>query len=671
MNNGNKLVWIGFLVLAALGGWIVMGVLDDSSGRHTGPLDIGSAAGDREEPTDPAAADSVVPTRQIETVGAPVTVRSTAGGTATVALKAFEEDAEARPLVGIVRDREGEPVVGARVAVRLHGYSSGGRMTAGAVVGSTLTDEQGMYSLEGFARLGERYVLDVTHPEFARHRVDVVDPLAPATMTQDIVMWEGVNVSGVVTSAAGQPLGGVDVVVYDLELRAIIPDGVEEGSTRTDEEGRYDIGRLCTGMKRVVARTPGFASSQRSPLRLSDSLDAVDFTLSAGHHIAGHVLDADTGEGIANVTVRAAAVTHSTTRHAPGSNARLRPPPGNVGESVKTGPDGSFRIDGLAKGYHLISIVDGPGKGATTNASVGDEKVVLKARLRGVVSGVVIDADTGSPIPRFSVALARGERAAMVPSASFQRVADDNGAFEIMDVAPGKHHVVVTAPGYGRGSSMPIETGLGERVSGIQVRLRRGLVVHGRVVDVSGDPIGGASVAIVEEVQLPASRTHPSVLPQRRVDAGRRSARSFADGSFLMPNLSKGRYHLMVDHPEFERVETRSFDLYGTEGILELSDVVLALGATVTGTVIGEDGRPDHLAVVSAISVDRPKGRYVVPPASTDGEGKFSFRGLGAGRWKFVVTQRAGRVQLDGRASSDTQVLELTAGDRRRIEFKR
>ena len=170
------------------------------------------------------------------------------------------------------------------------------------------------------------------------------------------------------------------------------------------------------------------------------------------------------------------------------------------------------------------------------------------------------------------------------------------------------------------------------------MRLERGIVVHGRVVDDEGDPIAGAGVLIVEEVEVGASATHPGILPQRRIDAARSAGTTFADGSYLLANVGQGRFHLTVGKlPQHVSTDTESFTLIGGEGTIALSEVVLARAATVTGIVFDDAGRPDHAAVVTAFPQVRMSGGPP-SPAGTDAQGHYRLEGLRPGTWRMRLT---------------------------------
>ena len=668
MTNGNRWVAIGLVVLAAGTGYLGFRLATRAgTDTYDGPLDIGAPPAST--PRISGIGSSAGPIR-VMTDGPESTERGETSAPKSRALTVFETDVEAQPVIGLVTNTDSVPVRDARVEARLM-TARASRSLIGEVVATTSTDVRGQFSLSGFQRLGEQYVLDVTHPEYALVRTPSIDPLRPSTTMRDIVLGSGAHVAGTISNEGGTPLAGVEVTAYDLELVSLSVGGSEEGRATSDAQGRYEIKHLRGGRKRVVARAPGLANAEVSLLKVRASVETLDFKLAAGHILSGRVVDADTGAGIGDVLVRARPVGSSPTPSRGGSSVRRRPGGGfQTGETTKTAPDGSFRIAGLTRFQHVLSAVRGREEVGTINAMPGDEAVELRMRIQGAIAGRVIDAATGEPVTRFSVTVSRGPRPALVSAAATRRIADPDGAFTALDVAPGIHHVVVEAPGYATGMAGPVETGLGDRVGGVEVRLERGIVVHGRVVDDEGEPIAGAGVLIVEEVEVGASATHPGILPQRRIDAARSAGTTFADGSYLLANVGQGRFHLTVGKlPQHVSTDTESFTLIGGEGTIALSEVVLARAATVTGIVFDDAGRPDHAAVVTAFPQVRMSGGPP-SPAGTDAQGHYRLEGLRPGTWRIAVTVARGRAKMDTRNGSGGRMVTLVPGGTASVDFR-
>ena len=133
----------------------------------------------------------------------------------------------------------------------------------------------------------------------------------------------------------------------------------------------------------------------------------------------------------------------------------------------------------------------------------------------GVVTGRVVDAATGEPIPGAIVSLSRvqpspgaGRTSAAVPAESavlrsLTNQTNVNGAFEIAGVPSGRWRVQVLKDGYvafGATSSHVIEVGGGVvRVRDVQID--RGGAIEGRVRDARGTPMVRVSVLAMQQLR--------------------------------------------------------------------------------------------------------------------------------------------------------------------------
>jgi protocatechuate 3,4-dioxygenase beta subunit len=169
------------------------------------------------------------------------------------------------------------------------------------------------------------------------------------------------------------------------------------------------------------------------------------------------------------------------------------------------------------------------------------------APAKASVSGVVVRAGTGEPIPRAQVTLSRvivspgnaGQRGntVAVPQAQTQPAflppitTDEKGRFEIKDVEPGSYRAVAARNGFTRqeygqrslnGAGTVFMVASGQQVQDITFRLTPAATITGRVVDgVTGDPLPGMTIqAMRATYDANGKRTLQAAASDRTNDLG-------------------------------------------------------------------------------------------------------------------------------------------------------
>jgi hypothetical protein len=208
----------------------------------------------------------------------------------------------------------------------------------------------------------------------------------------------------------------------------------------------------------------------------------------------------------------------------------LRVGPGSAGEPVTaqatTDADGRFGLRELGPGRYLLTASrEGFAQARAVVARAGEEATVELSR-GGTLSGVVRDAGTGAPLAPFHVEARRGGRGwkLLVGAAT---VVDASGRFELRALPPGPVVLLASAPGHL--PSPEVEATVPEHpgVAEVEIRLRQGGRVSGRVTDrATGRPLAGAQVLLEGD-----GGSEPSLL-----DAGA-SAVSGDDGAFVVGGL--------------------------------------------------------------------------------------------------------------------------------------
>jgi hypothetical protein len=163
----------------------------------------------------------------------------------------------------------------------------------------------------------------------------------------------------------------------------------------------------------------------------------------------------------------------------------------------------------------------------------------------GVIRGVIVAADTGTPLRRVHVRV-MGERGPVGGLAE----TDAQGRFEVAELPAGRYHVSVSKSGYvsqsyGQRSpntpGTPIELGDGQRAERVSFSMTRGGAITGRIVDEFGEPVAGAQVTLQRYAYMNGQR--------RLVGGGMGGGEGAFDrtddlGQYRLYGLTPGEYYV-------------------------------------------------------------------------------------------------------------------------------
>jgi protocatechuate 3,4-dioxygenase beta subunit len=296
------------------------------------------------------------------------------------------------------------------------------------------------------------------------------------------------------------------------------------------------------------------------------------------------------------------------------------------------GADGVARIaltKPRAKEFHYGSDpLDPKLETATITEVSADEtaEVVIKLRRPRWLSVRVVDADSGKPVVG---AYIRYVAAAGAESGHSLGVSGGDGSLRL-PVAAGKGRLHFGLPVHGYLAQVPtatndrhdrntaVEINIPEtgEIEPVEMRLARGLVVRGIVLDEAGQPLAQARV---------------------RGETGflKFSARTDERGKFELAGLSPfSEARLIVAHPSGAAQETIAGEPEHDWGKTRKVDVELKTkkGVTLTGRVL-KDGQPESGVRVRLHrnSPANPNQFYVFDEQLTDADGRYAFVGLSPG----------------------------------------
>jgi hypothetical protein len=456
----------------------------------------------------------------------------------------------------------------------------------------------------------------------------------------------------------------------DRELRDAVV-----ARTTTDAAGRYvvsvpkDLPTLDAERRvTLLAHTAG-----RAPITGEVSLlgrPAVpDLRLAAGATAVGQLLTpgGKPAEGVRLAVVRMGRTARSSTD---GDE-----PPAGWPADVTTDAAGRYRLDGLPPGEKVWLQVQDDRFARTSFAETtgADEPIPVTLAEPRVLAGRVSDRETERPLPGARVAVTVGSgttvhdhfaQLATDPTAAdgpaeFDARTDAEGRFRL-PLPPAENVQVFFYPPDGGAYAaqwVKLVWGEGESNRDINVRMRPGVPVEGRVVDEDGRPVAGAT-AYYQNVRSTSTTTNRALGMVFR-DAGTLTDR---DGRFRLVAMP-GACNIGVVGPTPEYrlhdytprlcptcgvAHLRSYDHARAELTLDRAAppepirLVLRRSVSVIGRAVGPDGEPIAEGVAVCRSVVHPLNGQV-PRALPIRNGRFELPGCIPGRTYPVLLFDAAR----------------------------
>jgi protocatechuate 3,4-dioxygenase beta subunit len=584
--------------------------------------------------------------------------------------------ARAATLVGRVVDPDGAPIEGARVQVLKSGENVFRtfmrRMEGEAAV---RTGKDGSFRATRIAP-GENQRLDVRHDDFEERALGGIS-LAPGAVRSGltVVMRRGLTLRGVVKDEEGRLLAGAEVDLSSarsiragrggMQMEMIGPGNQVRRETGAD--GRFEFRGLKPGDYAVGARRSGFARASIDPVKVAEkrAAEPIELVLKPGATISG-VLHDKLGNGASGWYVAAR-----------GSSQGGGPPlgPGTNRSEDPTGPDGAFLLEGLTAGEtYELQVLGGWGLGPRKSGVVAPaDGIDLTVTGTGQIRGRVVDGDSGRAIPDFQVRYqpdAQGGMRFMMRMGpgrgrgpyERQPFHAEDGSFVLEDVPAGRWTVEAFAPGFQPGSAAAVTVGESESSDAVEVRLTKGGVVSGRVLESrTGRPVLDATVRVE-----PSGGERRMGMMRMGGDGGDDETSTDADGRYELSALAPGTWVVTASHPEWSEA-TATVEIKDAPAT---ADVRLGRGGSIGGTVLGGT-RPVAGAQVT-LSPSGDSGMRMggfmgggEQSALTDEGGRFRFERLNPGRYQLSAalrdqTSAPADAVLTGDDSQDVQLTLAT-----------
>ncbi len=438
------------------------------------------------------------------------------------------------------------------------------------------TDSLGKFEFTGLS--SGRFALRVeteTHPLISK---EVALDASPVDVG-DLVLDDGLRIVGRVLDSQGAAVASAFVWVEEPRKRGITTWGAPFefpailADSRTGRDGRFEIEGLSAGAYTVHASSARLIGGE-SPQVEAGVEQEVEIRLRDGVTLEGIVLDGLEGSPLGNAAVSLA------------RGHDFEPVPG---KTVLTASDGSFRLEGLETGKVPLTVTHSRYPGI--RVEVRSQDVLRFAEIEMLpsfwVSGRVVD-DSGAAVSgaRIEVDRPPGSKPGYIlrftaPGKRISRSTDD-GSFWIaipmyLTRFWGKFDLLATHSLLGTGRlSLQREPQDG---TDVEIVIERPRILTGKVVDLDGRPIRGASVrATGQAKELVAYSDGEGIYRLERLEPGSYKVEATAHG-----------YSLARDHGVAVEESTTTHD------------IVLDRGRSLVGRVVDSSGHPVDGAAVYAI----------------------------------------------------------------------
>ena len=312
-----------------------------------------------------------------------------------------------------------------------------------------------------------------------------------------------------------------------------------------------------------------------------------------------------------------------------------------------TAADGTFEFDGLARGTYRV-MISKPEELISHSAEVEAPGTLdLDLPPAGTLILDVLDGSTGEPVREFAWTVEPLEGGPGTDRAARRhREGQTSGGASTgsatMRVSAAAYRVSVGSTGFAPTEPREVRVIAGEE-SRIEFRLGRGAVVSGRVLDESGLPVADAAVFAMTGDGREMTAPHPRVRPSH--------AQTGADGSYSLTGLTPGE--VTIGARKEGLVPLRK--VVRVDGITSL-DLTLSRGLSIEG-IVTRGGRP--LADVNVGAMTAAAGGDH-QSATTDGDGRFTIRGLVPGRYTIVAYSDETQKEVHGVDPSQQRRIAIT-----------
>ena len=473
---------------------------------------------------------------------------------------------------GRVVNAAGEPVSDAGISTEL--FLSDRRM---AKAGSWLfrcyfrTDDQGNFTVWG-GQAGDRAVLSAIKDDLRAH-IAVVNPV-PAEAVHGVLLtlYPSVRVTGRFIDENGAP------VKANLWSRQLDPNGDGDWTGQAEDPSVTFEAKWAPGDYEVKGREQNhdFGADELTQTLRVEAGTAPDVTIRIATNSAmkgqyalhGVVVD-ERGLPLTNTRVYIGGSTSENIRSF---------------QETHTDSQGRFAFTGLMDADYRVHATPGDpfeqfaGFDKINPASMSEVRIVARTAAR--LLGKVVDAQTSAPVRNFRAELGEIEPFDRKMEWEQKTVTSETGEFDLPARLDKDWYLLVAADGYVEMVKTGEALTAGQKLTGLEIRLVPGRIIHGNVIDTNGNPVAGALVY-----------DNDTIFDPSRQDTRHAAAITDSDGRFEVTSLPEGAALLYISKPGYAIAKA---------AIENDMSIVLKKGGAVEGRVfIGGVAAPSDTMVMA------------------------------------------------------------------------
>jgi hypothetical protein len=326
-----------------------------------------------------------------------------------------------------------------------------------------------------------------------------------------VVMEKGISVAGTVTDPDGKPVAGAKLGLGADYIQS-------EMIATTDAQGKYILSNMLPGPNTLTVFSNSFAPQMRQ-VSVSKDMKPEDFQLKSGKPVTFVVTDPD-GKPVSGVGI--AADTWQGCR-ALMSLAQRGSTDADGQWTWQHAPDEPVQSDLFCRGYMSV-------RGKEFGPQAEPHEITMNKALK--VTGKVVDAITGVPVPKFSVIQGQKWNSTDQP-VYWERYnttegKDGNFTMEFDEPREGGYLVRIEVIGYRPGISREFKDTEGDVT--LEFKLVKGVGPSGVVKNPDGSPAEGAQVVMSQ-----VGNQQAYIRNGLEDDQDTISTKTDADGKFELP----------------------------------------------------------------------------------------------------------------------------------------